>query len=329
MVRNLRFRELSDAAQPDGYPDELVLRFGLTGSAGTSAIAAGKADLMTSIGGVPGTGIRLLRDHLRTEPMVGTQFLFLNVAAATFNDRRVRRALNLALDRGRIVRLDGGATAARPTCQILPPQPPGYRPLPPLHTTPHPRRPLARPRPAPRQTPRARSGTSGMKVTVWDTRQPQFAVNEGRVIVAALHRLGYRARLRLLPDSTYFPYVNDSRNRAQIIDGGWGVDYPSTNGFISRLTCRYFVHANAPSTIDASAVCDPAIDRRIARAAELQTTDRTAAITLWLRLDRELTDRAIWLPTTIANETDLPSRRVGNYRYNSLLGVLLDQVRIR
>jgi peptide/nickel transport system substrate-binding protein len=60
--------------------------------------------------------------------MVGMQFLFLNVAAATFNDRRVRRALNLALDRGRIVRLDGGATAARPTCQILPPQLPGYRP---------------------------------------------------------------------------------------------------------------------------------------------------------------------------------------------------------
>jgi ABC-type oligopeptide transport system substrate-binding subunit len=168
-----------------------------------------------------------------------------------------------------------------------------------------------------------------MKVTVWDTRQPQFAVNQGRVTVAALHRLGYRARLRLLPDSTYFPYVNDSRNRAQIIDGGWGVDYPSTNGFISRLTCRYFVPANAPSTIDASAVCAPAIDRRIARAAELQTTDRTAAITLWRRLDRELTDRAIWPPTTIANETDLPSRRVGNYRYNPLWGVLLDQVRIR
>jgi ABC-type oligopeptide transport system substrate-binding subunit len=168
-----------------------------------------------------------------------------------------------------------------------------------------------------------------MKVGVWDTREPPFAVNEGRVAVAALRRLGYRATLHLLPDSTYFSYVNDSRNRAQVIDGGWGVDYPATDGFLSRLTCRSFVPADAPATTDASEFCDPAVDRRIAHAAALQATDRTAAVALWRRLDRELTDRAIWLPTTIAAETDLLSRRAGDYRYNPLSGVLLDQLWVR
>jgi peptide/nickel transport system substrate-binding protein len=328
LVRNPRFREWSAAAQPDGRPDAIVLRFDVGRGAGTAAVAAGRADLMANIGGAP-VPHGLDRGRLRVDPLAGTQFLFLNVAAPPFDDVRVRRALNLALDRGRIVRLDGGPSAARPTCQVLPPQLPGYRPYCPYtrHPTPDGRWHGPDLRRARRLV--AASRTRGMQVGVWDTREPPFAVNEGRVAVAALRRLGYRATLHRLPDSTYFSYVNDSRNRAQVIDGGWGVDYPATNGFLSRLTCRAFVPGDAPATTDASEFCDPAVDRRIARAAALEGTDRTAAVALWRRLDRELTNRAIWLPTTIAAETDLLSARAGGYRYNPLSGVLLDQLWVR
>ena len=43
-----------------------------------------------------------------------------------FDDVRVRRALNLAVDRAKVERLIG--LGAPPTCQILPPNFPGYVP---------------------------------------------------------------------------------------------------------------------------------------------------------------------------------------------------------
>ena len=61
------------------------------------------------------------RSQLRINPVMITAFMFLNVRTPPFNDVRVRQAVNLALDRGRVVSHCGGPVAARPTCQILPP----------------------------------------------------------------------------------------------------------------------------------------------------------------------------------------------------------------
>ena len=150
-----------------------------------------------------------------------------------------------------------------------------------------------------------------MKVTVWN-------------INAALDQLGYRASLRLLPANTYFTYTNDSRNHAQVIDSGWSTDYPSADDFIGKLTCNYFVPRDGPHTTDGSESCDPVFDKQVARAASLQATEPQADNALWARLDRELTDLAIWLPTVTPNEVDLVSRRAGNYQYNPIWGTLLD-----
>jgi peptide/nickel transport system substrate-binding protein len=168
-----------------------------------------------------------------------------------------------------------------------------------------------------------------MEIAVWDSPQPLFAVTEGQAAVAALRRLGYRASLRLLSGSTYFTYTNDSRNQPQVIDGGWGADFASADDFLGKLTCAYFVPGNGPATTDASEFCDPTFDRQVARAAALQTTDTLAANALWAKLDRELTDRAIWLPTVTPSNTDVTSRRVGNYEYNPVGGVLIDQLWVK
>ena len=45
----------------------------------------------------------------------------------------MRQAVNLALDRRRVVNGYGGPLAAQPTCQILPPGLAGYQPLLPLY----------------------------------------------------------------------------------------------------------------------------------------------------------------------------------------------------
>ena len=78
-----------------------------------------------------------------------------------------------------------------------------------------------------------------MKVTVWDVSpSPEGAIKEAAETVRALRQLGYRASLRLLPPSTYFAYTNDSRNHAQVIDGGWSADYASADDFHRQADLR-------------------------------------------------------------------------------------------
>jgi peptide/nickel transport system substrate-binding protein len=308
-----------------------VIRLGLSVAQGAIAVAHGTGDFMPNIGPIPAdTGYFLHhRSQLRVNPLMNTSFMFLNVHAPPFNQLRVRQALNLALDRQQIVNGYGGPRAAEPTCQILPPELPGYR-----RYCPYTRYPTARGHWYGPDLARARrlvtaSGTTGMNVTVWNTPIPHAAVAETRDTVAAPRRLGYHATLRLLPDNTYFTCTNDSRNHAQVIDGGWSADYPSADDFIGKLTCSYFVPRNGQATTDASEFCNRALDREIARAAAGQTTDPPAAATLWARLDRQLTNLAIWLPTVTPNETDLISRRTRDFHYNPVWGGLIDQLQIR
>jgi ABC-type transport system substrate-binding protein/DNA-binding SARP family transcriptional activator len=331
LTRNPRFREWSAAAQPAGYPDRIVIRLGLTPAQGAASIAHGTGDFMPNLGQIPADAAYFLhhRSQLRVNPQISTSFLFLNINAPPFNDLRVRQALNLALDRGLAVNGYGGPLAAEPACQILPPYLPGYR-----RYCPYTRSPTADGRWHGPDLARARrlvaaSGTAGMKVTVWNTPTPPTAVAETRDTVIALRQLGYRASLRLLPDSTFFTYTNDSRNHAQVIDGGWSADYPSAGDFIGKLACSNFVPGNGQATSDASEFCDHAVDEQIDRAAQLQTADPLAAAASWARLDQELTNLAIWLPTVTPNETDLISSRTGNYQYNPVWGPLIDQLWVR
>src|SRR3954451_5168348 len=76
--------------------------------------------------------------RLRSAAVPFTEYAWLNVKAPPFDDPRVRRALNLAVDRARVVDLTGGRDAGSPTCQLLSPGLPGYRPICPFTASPSP-----------------------------------------------------------------------------------------------------------------------------------------------------------------------------------------------
>jgi YVTN family beta-propeller protein len=316
LTRNPRFREWSQAARPDGYADRIGLRFDVPRSREIDAVIRGQAD--TVLGGAGSARVHeLLTQHAaqtHVEPRPITAYVMLNTRTPPFDDVRVRRALNFAIDRRAVVRAMGGAAVARPTCQVLPPNFPGY-----VRYCPYGAPDL---RTARRLV--AASGTGGTPVVVRTI--PEFA-GAARTTVAVLRRLGYRASLKVIPDApTYFHEISDSRVRAQAGIAHWVADYPAASNFLELLSCRAFTPASTINNLNYAEFCDPVIDAKMRAAARVQPINAQLANRRWAAVDRALVDAAPWVPLYNANSVELVSRRVGGFRFSPIYGTLLDQL---
>jgi len=319
LVRNPSFHEWSKAAQPDGYPDEIVWRLGIDPQDAVTAIERGKADWMLSYFAPPGNRLSEIEtryaSQVHLDPLMATDYFVLNTDLPPFDDVRVRRALNFAIDRRAIVRSRGGSNIARPTCQVLPPNLPGHEPYCPYTVRPSSDGEWIAPDLAKARSLVKASGTTGMRVEVVADR---FGVDAPHV-VSALRRIGYQASLRVVPSQRYNQFVSDPRNKVQVSAQGWVADYPSASNFIAL-----FLRCGARS--NHSGFCAPDIDKRIDRALTLQATDAQRAGKLWAKLDKAIVDQAPWVPTVTPLFVGFVSQRVGNYQFHPQWGPLIDQL---
>jgi peptide/nickel transport system substrate-binding protein len=321
-VRNPHFREWSHAAQPDGNPDEIVMRFVSKPADEVRAVQEGRADWMTEA--IPGSLLPELarrfpgRLHSNANPVV--QFFQLNTALPPFDDIRVRRALNFAVDRAAIVKRLGGKLAAVPTCQALPPGVRGYR-----RYCPYTLRPRADglwTAPDLRRAQRlvAASGTAGTHVAVWGlTDDPTLGPDVARDVAGVLQRLGYRTRLCLVPSSFSRIPPGCDPAKLQLAPAGWGGPF-AYEFFGPWISCQGGNNRG---------FCDRNLDERMRRAQTLEATDPRAAAVLWARIDRKVVDLAVWVPLVNSRVIDFVSARVRNYQYHPYWGFLASQVVVR
>jgi YVTN family beta-propeller protein len=326
-VRNPFFRQWSAAAQPGGYPDRIVWRFGFTAAQEAAAIEAGRADWMID----PPPSYQSLaarygsQAHLNRQP--GISYVAFNVTVPPFNDLQVRQAVSLAADRNQAVSALGGPDAAQPTCQILPPGVPGYRPYCPFTVDPSASGTWIGPDLARAQRLVAASHTWGMRVVVW---AHQWDDPLGQYAVGVLRELGYRVSLQVVSAAAFARNVNDTRRRVQASVGDWTADYPSAADFFDVFfQCSAFRLADPADTRSATFFCNPGIDQQMSQADQLQASDPQAAAQVWTRLDREITDLAPWVTVASLRSVDFTSARIGNYQYNPIWGILPDQLWVR
>src|SRR5262249_50846102 len=126
-------------------------------------------------------------------------YLFMNTRVPPFDDVRVRRAVNLAVDRPVVARASATFVEAEPTCQILPPVFPGYERYCPYTLPPTSNGWSAPDRSRARQL-GAASGTRGALITVW---VPHKYRGEAGPMTALLRSLGYRTRTKRVSDGIY------------------------------------------------------------------------------------------------------------------------------
>ena len=258
--------------------------------------------------------------QVHVNPLWRVTYLFMNTRVPPFDDVRVRRAVNFAVDRNVAARASTGFIGAEPTCQILPPDFPGNQRYCPY--TLHPGERWSAPDLVRARRLVAASGTRGASITVWE---PERHRGEARPVAALLRSLGYRARTKRVSDDAYYydpktsPMNPNSRAQAGLF--AWTADLPAASNYFGVLfSCR------APNF---SHFCDRRIEKQIERALALQSSDSYLANRLWARIDRAVVAEAPVAPLYTPKQVDIASRRVGNFQYNPQWGVLFGQLWLR
>ena len=210
---------------PDGNVDKIQIAVIPNGSAQVDKVQQGKLDFMLGpppVGRLAEVKRRYQGTQFRVEPTLSFFYFWMNTRRPPFNDLRVRRAVNYALDPRALWRIYGGQIT--PSQQILPPGMPGYRKfeLYPYNLV-KARRLIAAANPSDRE------------ITVWaDTETP----NEEATVYYAqvLRSLGFKVHLKLVSSFEYFSFIGNPSTPN--LDTGWSdwfQDYPHPNDFFEPL----------------------------------------------------------------------------------------------
>jgi len=241
----------------------------------------------------------------------GTNFAYLgfNLEDPAVGDRRVRRAIALAVDRGAIIgHVWGGA--ARPASALLPPGHwaghPSLRPIP--HDPAAARRLLAE----------AGYGAARPLELVYKTSSDPFRVRIATIVQHQLRDAGVEVRLETHDWGTF--YADVKSGRFQMYSLAWvGVKMPDI--------FRYVFHSEAtpPRGANRGRFRSPVADRLIERAERAGDLEAQAAI--YRRLQEHLLERLPYVPLWYEDNVLVTSRRVRGYRlapdgnYDALLDV--------
>lgn len=250
--------------------------------------------------------------QFRVEPTLNAYYFWMNTQRAPFDDVRVRRAANHAIDRRALQRIYGGQLT--PSQQVLPAGMPGYRKL---DLYPYDmrkaRRLIAAARPADRT------------VTVWTSMEDPN--DEAAAYYAAqLRKLGFDARLKVVDALSYFTIVG--KRATPNLDTGWTnwfADYAHPDSFFRSILLGSSIHPANNSNLARFDV--PAIDAKIeALGSRRLDPAREAA---YSALDRMVMKRAPWVPYGNLTASTIVSRRVdlGAVVWNPLIGADLTSFR--
>lgn len=330
LKRNKYFKQWSKLAQPDGYPDQIVQKFGLEVSDEVTAVINGEADEIFAADTIPPDRLNEISTkypkQLHVQQLTADWYWALNTNIPPFNNLKARQAVNFAFDRNAAVTNFGGPQLATPTCQVLPAGFPGYEQYCPYTKNPAQggRGPWTGADFAKAKKLVEESGTKGAAVDVVPAND-EVQKNMGQYMQTLLTKLGYKATLKPLEAGLQYPFVQNSKNKVEVALSQWYQDYPAASDFLNVLTgCASFV-PNSNASPNIAGFCDKQIDAKMQKALKLGITDQTAANKLWAQVDRDVTDQAPWVPMFNPKLTDFVSKRVGNYTFSKQYYFIVDQ----
>ncbi len=212
---------------------------------------------------------------------ISTFYFFLNTQEKPFNNQLAREAVNMAVDRRALARLNGGNF--EPTCWFLPKGLVGH----PTGACPY-GDPNAAPDMAKAKQLLQQSGMAGQPVTVWsETRSPrqEFASYYADV----LNQLGFKAKLKVIADASYFPTIGNLKTNPQTGFADWNQDFPNPSDFYLLMDKSSIQQTNNQNF---SQVKDPFIQSELAALNPVPADKLDSVAGRWQALDEYVAKKA-------------------------------------
>ena len=256
-------------------------------------------------------GDRALRALVAVGDQLQTGYVTINTQIEPLNDVRVRRALNMAIDKTRIVRIINNR--AVPANQVLPPLMPGYDKA-------YAGYPFDR---AQARKLLAEAGyPSGFRTTLYANNtdpNPRIA----QAIQQDLAAIGIKVELKTQAQSTVIEAGGTKGQAPLIWSGGmaWIADYPDPNNFYwPILSCD----ALAPGTWNWAWYCNRDVEKMVSDAdAMVQPGQAAARAAKFQEIYRKVMSDAPWIPIFNERRYTMHSGRLGGAR-----GIFVDPIHI-
>jgi peptide/nickel transport system substrate-binding protein len=331
LVRNPYFHVWSAQAQPAGYPNEIIEKYGLQVSDEVTEVLNGEANEVYDGDNIPSDQLSTLNStkytgQVHVNTLTADYYFALNTRRPPFNNLQARQAINYAANRSAYVKIYGGPSLAVPTCQVLPPNFPSYTPYCPYtagssHTK-WTGSDLAKAKQLVQQ-----SHTAGMKVVV-DSTNDQVGKAFAEQMVSDLNAIGYKASTQLLASSIQYPFIQNSSNSGKWNVGysAWYQDYPAASDFLNVLLGCGTIHPNSDASPNIAAYCDQATQSKINQAEAMGATNPSGAAALWTQVDHADTNAAPWVDMFNPKQIDVLSHNVHGYSWSPQWYILIDRL---
>jgi peptide/nickel transport system substrate-binding protein len=221
------------------------------------------------------------KDRYAKQNTISTFYFFLNTKTKPFNNQLAREAVNYAVDRRALARLNGGNF--KPTCYFLPEGLPGHPTGPCPYGDPNAAPDLAKAKQLVQQ-----SGMAGTPVTVWgETRSPRKEFVS--YFTSVLNQIGFKAKSKIIADAQYFPTIGNLKLNPQTGFADWNQDFPNPADFYLLMDKNTIQPTNNQNF---SQVADPHIQSELAVLNQVTPDKLTTVANRWQALDEYLAKKA-------------------------------------
>jgi len=342
LVRNPGYDPSTDGLRP-AYPDAIDVTIGGDNNDLYNKVQAGELDGVVD-GIVPPQVLRTyttdptLQPYLHIYPSDAVRYISFNLAIPPFDDIHVRKAMNLALDKGGMRTLRGGESVGEIAGHIMVNSLENnilqdYDP----YATPNSAGDIDA---AKEEMKQSKYDTNGDGVcdapecknilAVTDEADPY--PDQAALIAQNMEPLGLTFDTKSFERTTMYAKCNDPSAHVAICLGpAWGKDFPDGYTFADPLfgskaifpsCCNYQLLGASAETLkkyDYTITDVPSVDDQITQA-NTQTGD--ARFQAWADLDTTLMEDVVpWVPYLFDNSVSITSQRIVNYDFDQFAGV--------